>query len=117
MKSFLAIYTGGNDSTAKTGWDTLSPEEQKALATKGVEAWGEWMKTHKDAIVVEGGPLGKTKRTGADGISDMTNTLCGYVVVKASSHEEAANMFIGHPHFSIFPGDGVEIMECLSIPI
>ena len=37
-------------------------------------------------------------------------------VVEAESQEAAANMFIGHPHFTIFPGDGVEIMECLPIP-
>jgi ribosomal protein S17 len=23
---------------------------------------------------------------------------------------------VDHPHFTIFPGDGVEIMECLPIP-
>jgi hypothetical protein len=25
-------------------------------------------------------------------------------------------MFENHPHFTIFPGDSVEIMECLPIP-
>jgi hypothetical protein len=40
----------------------------------------------------------------------------GYTVVRAESQEEAAKMFLGHPHFTIFPGDGVEIMECLPIP-
>jgi len=25
-------------------------------------------------------------------------------------------MFVGHPHFTIFPGEAVEIMECLPIP-
>jgi hypothetical protein len=28
----------------------------------------------------------------------------------------AAKLFEGHPHFTIFPGDGVEVMECLPIP-
>jgi hypothetical protein len=28
----------------------------------------------------------------------------------------AARMFEMHPHFAIFPGDSVEIMECLPIP-
>ena len=28
----------------------------------------------------------------------------------------AAKMFEGHPHFTIFPGDSVEIMECLPLP-
>jgi len=36
--------------------------------------------------------------------------------VQAESHEAAANLFEGHPHFTIFPGDGIEVMEVLSIP-
>jgi len=67
-------------------------------------------------IVDSGGPLGKTKRASLDGISDCVNTLTGYVIVKAESHHQAAQMFKNHPHFSIFPGDSVEIMECLEIP-
>ena len=38
--------------------------------------------------------------------------MSGYVVVQAESHEAAAKMFENHPHFTIFPGDSVEIMEC-----
>jgi hypothetical protein len=40
----------------------------------------------------------------------------GYVIVEAESHEAAAQMFKNHPHFSIFPGEAVEIMECLPMP-
>jgi ribosomal protein S17 len=42
--------------------------------------------------------------------------MTGYVVVRAESRQEAARMFENHPHFTIFPGDSVEIMECLPIP-
>ena len=42
--------------------------------------------------------------------------MTGYIVVQAESHEAAAKLFEGHPHFSIFPGDSVEVMECLPIP-
>lgn len=28
----------------------------------------------------------------------------------------SAAMFVNHPHFTLFPGDAVEIMECLPIP-
>jgi hypothetical protein len=42
--------------------------------------------------------------------------MAAYVVVQAESHDAAARMFINHPHFAIFPGDSVEIMECLPIP-
>jgi ribosomal protein S17 len=36
--------------------------------------------------------------------------------VRAESYDEAAKMFLEHPHFMIFPGDAVEVMECLPIP-
>jgi hypothetical protein len=36
--------------------------------------------------------------------------------VSAESQEAAAKMFEKHPHFTIFPGDAVEIMEVLPIP-
>ena len=31
-------------------------------------------------------------------------------------NEAAVKLFEGHPHFTIFPGDSVEVMECLPIP-
>ena len=49
-------------------------------------------------------------------MSDTKNNMSGYVVVRAESHDAAARMFENHPHFAIFPGDSVEIMECLPIP-
>jgi hypothetical protein len=42
--------------------------------------------------------------------------MTAYVLVRAESHEAAARMFENHPHFTIFPGDSVEIMECLPLP-
>jgi hypothetical protein len=37
-----------------------------------------------------------------------------YMIIQADSHEAAAAMFIHHPHFNIFPGDGVQIIELLN---
>jgi len=31
-------------------------------------------------------------------------------------NQVAAELFAGHPYFMIFPGDSVEIMECLPLP-
>ena len=39
-----------------------------------------------------------------------------YMVVRADSHEAAAKLFERHPHFTIFPGESVEIMPVLPIP-
>jgi len=116
MKKFLAIYLGSPAAMEKSGWSTMDEAKRKNLEASGMKAWGDWMSTHQAAIVETGGPLGKTKRAAAQGISDIKNSMSGYVVVQADSHEAAARMFERHPHFTIFPGDSVEIMEVLPIP-
>ncbi len=42
--------------------------------------------------------------------------MTGFTVVQAESHEAAARLFENHPHFMAFPGEAIEIMECLPIP-
>jgi hypothetical protein len=42
--------------------------------------------------------------------------LAGFTIVQAESHEAAAKLFEGHPHFTIMPGEGVEVMEIMPIP-
>lgn len=115
MKNFLAIYRGepqkGNDE-----WNKLSPDEMQKRIQQGMEAWGKWMEDHSSHIIYPGGPLGKTLRVNRNGISSTINNDCGFVVIKAETHEEAAEKFLNHPHFLIFPGEMVEIMECLPIP-
>ncbi len=116
MKTFLAVYLGSASSPQRSNWDKLDETTRKAREGSGMKAWGDWMVTHKDSIVTQGGPLGKTKRASSKGIEDTKNNLSGFVIVKAESHEAAARLFANHPHFMIFPGDSVEIMECLPIP-
>jgi len=116
MKKFLAIYMGSASATGKSAWNAMDEAKRKKLEASGIEAWGKWMAANSAAIVDQGGPLGKTKRTAAQGVSDTKNSMTGYVVVQAESHEAAARMFENHPHFTIFPGESVEIMECLPIP-
>ena len=115
MKNFLAIFRGepqkGNDE-----WNKLSPDQMQKRVQQGMEAWGHWMETHSSNIIYPGGPLGKTLQTNRDGLSSKVNNDCGFVIVQEQTHEEAAKMFLNHPHFSIFPGENVEIMECLPIP-
>lgn len=116
MKSFLAMYIGTAAATEKSKWNSLPEAERKLREQRGMQAWGDWMAKHQTAVVVQGAPLGKTKRIDPSGISDIKNNLVGYVLVQAESHEAAASMFENHPHFTLFPGDSVEIMECLPIP-
>lgn len=114
MKKFLAIYTG----TAKDmkTWKAMDAKTREQREKEGMTAWKEWAIKNAKAIVDQGAPLGKTKRISDDGVSDIRNTIGAYTIVQAESHEAAATLFEQHPHFSIFPGDGVEVMECLPMP-
>lgn len=116
MKNFLAVYTGTKDSHTETGWDRLNEAEQAERRAAGVQAWMEWGKRNAHRIVDGGSPLGKTLLANRQGIRGTTNHLVAYVIVSAENHAEAAQLFENHPHFTIFPGDGVEIMECLPLP-
>lgn len=108
MTTYLALYMG-------TPGVTPAQPDQATIA-KGMAAWGQWMDDHADVIVDAGGPLGKTKKADKAGVSDMTNAVAGYVIVAADSHEAAVRLFENHPHFAIFPGASVEVMEVMAIP-
>jgi hypothetical protein len=114
MKKFMAIYLGSAD--AMSSWEKLTETERSQKEAAGMKAWGDWMATHQKSLVETGGPLGKTKKVDPQGVSDVRNAMAAYVVVQAESHDAAAKLFLNHPHFTIFPGDSVEIMECLPIP-
>ena len=60
--------------------------------------------------------VGKTLRVSKSGTAPATNTICGYVLVEAENIEAAARLFEDHPHFSIFPGDAVDIMPFVAGP-
>jgi hypothetical protein len=114
MKKFLAIYLGSASAMEK--WKKMDDDKRKPLEKAGMEAWQKWVKTHEKAIVDQGAPLGKTKRISAKGISDTKNEIGAYTVVQAESQEAAAKLFENHPHFTILPGEAIEVMECLPMP-
>jgi len=116
MPKFMALYVGSPEAFARSGWDKLDDAAGKEREIAGMKAWGDWQEKQKPIIVDEGSPLGKTKRTDANGVSDITNTIAGYIIIEAETHEAAARLFENHPHFSIFPGDAVEIMPCNPMP-
>jgi hypothetical protein len=116
MKRFLAIYIGTEDALKRWRSSELSEEARKAREASGIKAWMDWGTANSAAIVDQGGPLGRTMRASADGITEIKNSMTGYVIIQAESHEAAARLFVNHPHFAIFPGDSVEIMPCLPIP-
>lgn len=114
MKKFLAIYLGSREAFEK--YKAMDEQMRKERDTAGMEAWMKWATDNKDSIVEMGTPLGKTKRVDKSGISDTKNELGAYTVVQAESHEAAAKLFENHPHFTVFPGESVEVMECLPMP-
>jgi hypothetical protein len=116
MKNYLAVFVGSSTSPKVVEFMAMEESKRKKVEASGIKAWGDWMAAHSGDIIATGGPLGKTKRTSAQGISDVRNNLSGFVVIQAASHEAAAKMFENHPQFTIFPGDGVEVMEVLPIP-
>lgn len=106
MAKFLAVFTGAPGG----------PIPDQATIAKGMQAWTDWMTKNAPRIVEGGGPLGKTKKVSKSGIADTSNNLSGYVILEADDQDAAARLFEGHPHFTIFPGDGVEVMPVLPIP-
>lgn len=116
MPKFMALYVGTPEAFAKSGWDKLDDASRKQREIEGMTAWGAWQEKNKSVMADEGSPLGKTKRVDKSGVSDISNQIAGYIIVEAESHDAAARIFLNHPHFSIFPGDAVEIMPCNPMP-
>lgn len=114
--TYLAIFLGSKTSARRAAWDAFPEADRRAKEQEGIADWKAWVTRHHGVIEVIGGPLGKTKRVSAAGLEDVTNSLGAFTVVRAESHEAAARLFEKHPHFTIFPGDAVEIMPVLPIP-
>ena len=116
MKHFVAVFTGTKEGRERWQQRFADPKKREAEERKGMDAWKKWADEYGDAIVEGGGPLGKTKRVSKQGVEDTSNNLAAFTIVEAESQEEAAKMFLDHPHFAIFPGEAVEVMEVLPIP-
>lgn len=116
MKKFLAIYLGSTNGSAAKEWENLSNSARKEREQAGMKSWGAWVEENSKVISDHGSPLGKTKRIDRSGISDVKNAMAAWTVVQAENQDAAAKLFINHAHFTLFPGDSVEVMECLPIP-
>jgi hypothetical protein len=114
--TFLAVFLGSKTSPKMAAWNALPEAERQTKQQQGIAAWKAWVEKHQGAVVFMGGPLGKTKKVDAKGLADISNQMGAFMVVRAASHEAAAKMFEKHPHFTIFPGEAVEVMPVLPIP-
>jgi hypothetical protein len=112
MKKFLAVFTINSEKMSAF----QQRRDAQQLSQQGVAAWRQWMEDNRAVIVEAGGPLSRTTAVTSDGIADVRNNLGGYMVVQAESQTAAAQLFLNHPSFAIFPGEGVEVMEVLPTP-
>lgn len=101
----------GNASEKIKG-QPLSDEQQQTF----MNDWMNWAVKNRNAIADQGSPLGNIVRASSSGVESAKNSVTGYVIVQAGSHDAAAKLFIDHPHVKLFQGNSVEIIECLSIP-
>jgi len=114
MKKFLAVYTGS--AAAMASWNALTETERQQMQVQGMAAWKKWVADNAASIVDVGGPLSKSTLINKAGISDIRNNLGAFTIVQAESQAAVAKLFVNHPHFTFFPGEGVEVMEVMQIP-
>lgn len=114
MPRFLAVYTMKREDLAR--FRAMPKEEQDAVDAAGLPQWEEWEKRNAASLVNLGGMVGKTMRATRDGVVESVNDFCGYVIVEAETAEAAARLFVDHPHITVFPGDGVDVMPFLTGP-
>ncbi|AOF91479.1 hypothetical protein [Sinorhizobium sp. RAC02] len=108
MPRFLAVYTIRPEDVAS--FRSLPKAEQDAIDAIGVKQWAAWEERNTASILDRGGMVGKTTRVTKDGVAKAVNPFCGYLVVEAETADAAARLFHDHPHITVFPGDGVDIM-------
>lgn len=112
MARFLAVYTMKPEASA--AFRARPESEQDEIDSVGVKAWGEWRTRNAAAIVGADVMVGKTRRVTTSGISDARNQIAGFLIVEAADIAAAAALFQDHPHITIFPGDGVDVMPIVA---
>ncbi len=112
MKKFLVLYT--MPIAGLEAWMQKPEEERKGMEEKMRADWVTWMRAHASALKETGG-AGKTKRVTATGIEDVKNNIMLYSMIEAPSHEEASQLFVGHPHLGI-PEASIDIMPVNELP-
>ena len=113
MKDFLVLYMA--PVSVVDEWKKKSAEERKPEEEKMMTEWKNWMAKNAQRFSNMGAGAGKTKRVTAQGVSDVRNDVMLYAVVQAESHDQAAQLFVGHPHLQI-PQASIEIMEANPLP-
>jgi uncharacterized NAD(P)/FAD-binding protein YdhS len=106
MNTFLVLFLAPASVIAE--WMQTDQATREVEEKKMREAWDTWMAEH-GSMIKETHAAGKTKRVTSEGVSDTKNDIMLYSIIEAESHEAAAQVFEGHPHFGI-PGASIEVM-------
>ncbi len=114
MARFVAVYTMKQEDFA--AFRARPKSEQEAIDKAGLKAWEEWGKRNAAAIVATDVMVGKTRRVTKTGIVDAQNQIAGFLIVEAADITAAASLVQDHPHITIFPGDGIEVMPVVTGP-
>ena len=112
MPRFVAVYTMKPEDVA--AFRARPKSEQAAIDKAGLKAWEKWGKRNAAAIVATDVMVGKTKRVTKTGIVDAQNQIAGFLIVEAPDITAAARLFQDHPHITIFPGDGIDVMPVVT---
>jgi hypothetical protein len=107
MNKFLVLYKAPNAVVDE--WMKKPEAERKPEETKMMDDWNKWMSANASNVTDKGGGAGKPKIVSATGVKDSRNDIMMYQIVQASSADEAAKIFVGHPHFGI-PQATIEVM-------
>ena len=114
MPRFVAVYTMTPEDVA--AFRARPKSEQDAIDKAGLKAWREWERRNATAIVATDVMVGKAKRVTKSGIVDAHNQIAGFVIVEAGDIAAAARLFQDHPHITVFPGDGIDVMPDVTGP-
>lgn len=114
MPRFVAVYTMKPEAVA--AFRARPKPEQQAIDAAGLKAWEAWSRRNAAAIVATDVMVGKTRRVTTDGIVDAHNQIAGFLIVEAADIGVAAGLFRDHPHITVFPGDGIDVMPVVSDP-
>jgi hypothetical protein len=114
MPRFVAVYTMKPEDLA--AFRARPKSEQEAIDKADLKAWEEWGKRNAAAIVATDVMMGKTRRVTKSGIADAPNQIAGFLIVEAADIAAAAGLFQDHPHITVFPGDGIDVMPVVTGP-
>jgi hypothetical protein len=107
MNKFLVLYKAPNAVVDE--WMKKPEQERKPEETEMMDAWKKWMSANAGNVSDKGAGAGKPKVVSSSGVKDARNDIMMYQIVQANSADDAAKMFVGHPHLGI-PQATVEIM-------